>query len=69
MFKKQWNLDDIADKEDNNDNRDAEAPGDTNTGAREQGTVSEEIRKSSGDATIEAGGNSKSPEGQSHRKP
>ena len=44
MFKEKWYLDDIADEEDNDDERDAEVPDDTKTGDREQGTVREEIK-------------------------
>ena len=43
MFKEQWNLIDIADKEDNGDKRETEVRGDTNNGAREQGMANKEI--------------------------
>ena len=43
MFKEQWNMSDIIDEEDKDNERDAEVTGDVTIGAREQGRTIEEI--------------------------
>ena len=43
LFKEQWNLSDMVDQEDKDDERDTQVPGDADIGTRKQGTTNEEI--------------------------